>query len=128
MLFVANCVRPARVFVYRLRMVLTDMNVKDISTGYVSTEMRHDLDWWCRFLAKYKLSKLVISACWDEEAALKILDQQCKQSLRTGYRPDTVHNYKSRANIYIRFFKLYNITMFPSVEWDLIRYARYIAK
>ena len=59
--------------------------------------------------------------------ALRKLNQQCKDSLKTGYRPNTVRNYKSRANIYIRFCMIYGLRPFPTTEWNLIRFARYLA-
>ena len=68
----------------------------------------------------------MISA-WDPETALKQLDEQCKRSFRSGYRPNTVRNYRSRANIYIHFCLLYSLLPFPTTEWNLIRYERYLA-
>ena len=38
-----------------------------------------------------------------------------------------MRNYKSRGNIYIKFCHIYGIDPFPTTEWDLIRYARYLA-
>ena len=70
---------------------------------------------------------LVIAVIWDQKTALERLDLQCKESLKTGYRPNTVRNYRSRVNIYIRFCQLYGIDLFPATEWNLIRYARYLA-
>ena len=69
----------------------------------------------------------MIVGCWNAEQALRRLDQQCKQSLKTGYRPNTIRNYKSRANIYIRFCQLYDLYPFPTTEWNLVRFARYLA-
>ena len=64
---------------------------------------------------------------WSCQEALQRLDLQCKQSLQTGYRPNTQRNYRSRANIYIRFCQIYGLQPFPTTEWNLIRYARYLA-
>ena len=69
----------------------------------------------------------MIIAGWSSQEALRRLDNQCRESLRTGYRPNTIRNYKSRANIYIRFCQIYQLDPFPTSEWNLIRYARYLA-
>ena len=57
---------------------------------------------------------------------MKSLDKQCTETLKSAYRPGTQRNYRSRANIYIRFCQIYQIPPFPATEWNLIRYARYI--
>ena len=49
MQFMANCVRPARVFVYRLRAKL----ISTQKTGSVDEDMEQDLQWWRTFLEKY---------------------------------------------------------------------------
>ena len=64
---------------------------------------------------------------WSWQQALEMLDRQCSDTLQTGYRPNTQRNYRSRANIYIRFCQIYRLCPFPVTEWNLIRYARYIA-
>ena len=58
---------------------------------------------------------------------LKRLDQQCNSTLKTGYRPLTARNFRSKANIYYRFCKLFQLVPFLSTEQNLTRYSRYIA-
>ena len=47
-------------------------------------------------------------------------------TMKTGYRPNTLRNYKSQSNIYFRFCELYRLCPFPVTEWQLVRYARYL--
>ena len=61
------------------------------------------------------------------EDRLQRLDLQCEKTLRNVYRPNTARNYRSRANIYLRFCHFYKIKAFPVQEWDMVRYARYLA-
>ena len=49
MQFVAKCVRPARVLVFRLRNKLTNIHEWE----WVDSEMIKDLHWWAMFLPKY---------------------------------------------------------------------------
>ena len=44
-----------------------------------------------------------------------------------AYRPGTLRNYRSKSNSYLRFTEFYQIAPFPATEWNLIRYARYLA-
>ena len=50
MQFISNCIRPARVFVLRLRNSLRDMKT---NVGITDEQMMADLDWWVTFLPKY---------------------------------------------------------------------------
>ena len=56
-----------------------------------------------------------------------MLDQQCIEGLSTAFRPNTKRNYKSRFNIYHRFCEFYGEIPFPATEWQLVRFARYLA-
>ena len=64
----------------------------------------------------------IISEC----ARLILLDQQCIQSLKTGYQPGTLRNYRTRSTCYLRYAHFYGVKPFPADEWSLIRYARYL--
>lgn len=55
------------------------------------------------------------------------LDDQCYETLQHAYRPGTLRNIRSQALIYSRFCQYYGLNMFPASEWQMIRYARYIA-
>ena len=55
------------------------------------------------------------------------LDQQCTGSLKTAYRPNTLRSYKSKINVYLRFCQFYGLQPFPAEEWQLVRFARYLA-
>lgn len=58
---------------------------------------------------------------------LQHLDEHCYDTLRKAYRPGTLKNIRSQALIYKRFCDFYGLQMFPASEWQLVRYARYIA-
>ena len=60
------------------------------------------------------------------EERRKKLDQQCHDTLKRAYRPNTYRNYRSRSNIYFCFCEFYRMSPFPAEEWQLIRYARYL--
>ena len=49
------------------------------------------------------------------------------ESLKTAYRPNTIRNYKSKSNSYFRFCHFYGLQALPASEWQLVRYARYLA-
>ena len=55
------------------------------------------------------------------------LDQQCTDTFKTAYRPNTLRNYKSKSNAYLRFCYFYGLEPFLAPEWQLVRYARYLA-
>ena len=56
-----------------------------------------------------------------------LIDRQCINSLKTIYRPGTLRNYRSKSNSYLRFSEFYGLSPFPTTEWNLIRYALYLA-
>ena len=58
---------------------------------------------------------------------LQGLDQHCMTTLQNAYRPGTQRNYRCRANGYFRFCEFYQLPPYPATEWQLIRYARYLA-
>lgn len=60
-------------------------------------------------------------------ARLSTLDDQCYDTLKKGYRPGTLKNIRSQALIYSRFCEFYGLNRFPASEWQMVRYARYIA-
>ena len=49
------------------------------------------------------------------------------ESLKTTYRPKTLRSYRSRLNIYFRVCQFYGLQPFPAPEWQLVRFARYLA-
>ena len=55
------------------------------------------------------------------------LDSQCQQTLSTAYRPGTQRSYRSRMNGYYRFCEFLMVMPLPATEWNLIRFARYLA-
>ena len=70
---------------------------------------------------------MVISGKEEICCRLQLLDQQCQKTLKTAYRPNTARNFRSKANIYLKFCQLFQLTPFPTTEWNLIRFARFIA-
>ena len=56
-----------------------------------------------------------------------LLDTQCYNTMQHGYRPGTLRNYRSRITGYYRFCQFYQLQPLPMTEWNLIRYARYLA-
>ena len=58
---------------------------------------------------------------------LYYLDQHCLETFKTSYRPNTKRNYRSVASIYERYCEFHGQIPYPTTEWQLIRYARYLA-
>lgn len=58
---------------------------------------------------------------------LRALDEECYETMKHSYRVTTLKNYRSQALIYSRFCEFYGLPMFPATDWQLVRYARYIA-
>ena len=49
------------------------------------------------------------------------------KTMEHSYQPGMQRNYRSRATNYLRFCHFYQLTAFPTNEWDLVRYACYLA-
>ena len=71
----------------------------------------------------------LIAGTATEEAQLRLalLDEQCYNSLKTGYRPGSYKNIKSEAHVYWNFCCTHNLSSFPADEWQLIGFSSYVA-
>ena len=98
MQFVTNCVRPARVFVFRLRNHLSQMKDK---IGTVTLEMSKDILWWKWFMPKYNGTSIM----WmnqkikDDEliasdSCLKGFGAICGKEFLWGTFPQQFRKYK----------------------------------
>ena len=74
------------------------------------------------------VSLLFFAGTYSEaQHRLMVLDEQCYESLRTAYRPGSYKNCKSQAHIYLNFCHTHNLSPFPADEWQMVRFARYVA-
>ena len=63
--FVAQCVRPGRVFIWRMLERIRQLEDRD-KQGPIGSEFKRDLDWWDRFLVRYNGVSIISEELWCE--------------------------------------------------------------
>ena len=107
MQFVANCVRPARVFVLHLRAKLAAMKQ---ATGVVDEEMRKDIWWWIRFMPTYN----GVSIMWMKQALkedILIALDSCLTGMGAHHQKQFIHSQFPSKYLDRKIFQIHHLEM-----------------
>ena len=107
MQFVSNCVRPVRIFVFRLHNKLRYM---DRNRAQVDNTMSQHLDWWRRFLPKYNR----VSLLWMKQELKHdwfLSSDSCLTGFGACHKKEYIHGRYPKNILESKLYKIHHLEM-----------------